>query len=319
MDCAYVNNWLLQVEAMQPKDWPRDVTKHLKSCADCAKVARNLNKLEDAWREQPTPPESKTAKARFLTKLRAMAVPATPPAAPARPWHVLAWVAAAAMLLIAVNTFVWVVLWPRPGSDENKNFVENKIQESDVVDRLLDWNLELTNAKPGERKRLFDDREPALRNEFRKARLILSDEEWEDGEELLLTSKKLVENDNPYEEWSLIEGFADKVEARKNATTNQGFAHQYDMRFQKIYERGLQPLDERIKSLLKPLAPDFKFDPKGPKDSKDFKKGGPGWPIFGPPPPQFQQKQVEFRKKLDGFMKKKGSGKGFTSISGPRR
>src|SRR5436189_57121 len=45
MNCQSVRNWLLQVESLQPKDWPPEVVKHLKSCAVCVKY---VNALLDA-------------------------------------------------------------------------------------------------------------------------------------------------------------------------------------------------------------------------------------------------------------------------------
>jgi len=306
MDCKYVYNWLLQVEALQPKDWPRDVTKHLKSCAACAHLARGLNKLEEAWRDQPTPPESKKAKARFLTKLREMMPPKAVAGSSRGWWRPLPWVAAAAVLMVGGNVFVWLALWPRQP-------VEKKIEiaHSDVVDRLIDWNLELTHAKPGDRKRLFDDSEPALRKDFRKARRILSEEEWEDGEELFKTGAKLAENDNPYEQWELIGGLATKLEKRREDAIDDGYAEKCENRFRKIFEAGLSPLDERIKA-MKIGPPPFKGEGKDFKDKKGF-----GGPISFAPPPQFQQKQMELRNKFEGFMKK-GFGKGSPNF-GPRK
>jgi len=293
MDCKYVYNWLLQVEALQPKDWPRDVTRHLKRCAVCAHLARGLNAIEEAWRDQPTPTESKKAKARFLTKLREMNVPQAPAATPS-PWKKpLPWIAAAAALMIGANVFVWLAIWPRQQGDKKVDVVQ-----TDVIDRLIDWNLELTNAKPGDRKRLFADSEPVLRKDFKKARLVLSDEEWEDGEELLKTGAKLAENDNPYEHWEMIGELATKLEKRREDAKDDGYAEKYENRFRKIYERGFDPLDAHIKT-LKFGPPDF----KDWKDSKDFKKGmGP--PPFFPPPPQFMQKQMELRNRFEGIMKK---------------
>ena len=69
----------MQGDSLQVKDWPRSMNRHLKECPACAKLARNLYKLEDAWRNQPIPEACNVAKASFLDKLASVtAAPAAP-------------------------------------------------------------------------------------------------------------------------------------------------------------------------------------------------------------------------------------------------
>ena len=75
MNCEYVHTWLMQVESLLVKDWPRDMNRHLKSCVGCAQLARNLFKVEQAWREQPVPEGCDKAKTKFLKSISTPAKP----------------------------------------------------------------------------------------------------------------------------------------------------------------------------------------------------------------------------------------------------
>jgi RNA polymerase sigma factor (sigma-70 family) len=69
MKCESAQTALLQAEQLQPKTWPADLAEHVKRCAACTRIVKDLRKLEKTWREQPVPEECETAKADFLQKL----------------------------------------------------------------------------------------------------------------------------------------------------------------------------------------------------------------------------------------------------------
>src|SRR5262249_15308552 len=150
MNCQSLRNWLLQVDSLQPKDWPAEVANHLKSCARCVKYVNALSKLEKSWREQPLPADCARAKAAFLNVVTTLARKAEPRPV-VRRWHPARWGAAAAMVLVVLGILAWLALSP------------SEIRASEVVDQLVDWNTDLARADFPKRKPILDANEETFR------------------------------------------------------------------------------------------------------------------------------------------------------------
>lgn len=285
MKCQAAQFWLLQAESLRPKAWPTDIGKHVDGCAACAKFARDLRELEDQWREQPLPAGTK-AKSAFLKTLRQ-----TEPAKPAEQPLLLkarrlmrkplSWAAAAAMFLLVIGGFAAMLM--SPGKTE---------ASSEVVDRLIDWNLEMTAADPKERKRLLDENEAALRQDFQKAKPKLTPEQRELGERLLADGAWMAANDDPLEESKRVGGLADTLSDMSKANLGRKDRERErehcELLFMKVMHFGVHPNVERVNKLKPP-------DPKGQP-----KMG------FGPPmtPQQFVERQNEIRRQYEMLHKK---------------
>ncbi|MBI2805244.1 MAG: hypothetical protein HYX68_09730 [Planctomycetes bacterium] len=293
MNCQSIQTWLLQAESLRPKAWPAAIGKHVDGCAACAKLVRDLRELEDQWREQSLPSGAE-AKSRFLQKQAKLDVPTSIPMRmrpylkPATPW-----LAAAAMSLFAITLFAWL---SRPGPGPGPDIKVAATQTPDVVDRLLEWNLEMTNAKPGDRKKLLADTEDELRKEVKKAEPKLTPEDRLFAEKLIETGVSLAELDNPLEESERVKNVAETLAERVEKSDAKESTHR-QLHFYKFMQRCVHPLEERISKMKPP----------------EVKKGGKkvGFP-FKMNPKQFQERQNDLRKSLDA-LRKKSWGKGFNS------
>lgn len=290
MNCQSAQNWLLQAEDLRPKSWPKDLVAHVQTCAACVKVANTLSKLEKTWHEQPIATECAQAKARFLSTL-SKPVPPSPilrrllsRMPPTR------YLAAVAILLIALTPFAWMLLSPSQSH-----------ASSDVVDRLLDWNLEMTNASPEKRKTLLEEHEPALRKDLLKAQPKLAPEERELAENLLAHGVWLASHhDDTLEEADRVNHLAEKLAGRVETVVKKGNpkdSEHAQLHYYKFMQRGVHPVEIRIIQM------------KPPEKKDDLKKGNRN-PWLNPA--QFHQKQQELRKAFDALRRKGGGFKGFS-------
>src|SRR5262245_43350885 len=129
MNCKSAQDWLLQAESLRSRTWPTDVGQHVDGCAHCAKVVRDLREVEDMWREQPLPAGAKRGMVKLLNR-NAKLVPAAPLTSPTPKrfaWILkpVPWVAAAAMFMVGISIFGWMM---RPSSDKH-----HQVAEADVV------------------------------------------------------------------------------------------------------------------------------------------------------------------------------------------
>ena len=179
MNCQQVQHWLLECDDARSSSCASpSVAAHLEQCAACRRLANQVAALEAAWRELPLPPGAEQAKAAFLARLpevtREELAPDTchlpvfaamspnddltsflHPAEPAatfgsvnrRRW--LQYSGAAVATLLAVGTGAWLLL---AGGEAEA--------DDDLLDRLLDWNLEIADtASPDDRQRLYAEAE----------------------------------------------------------------------------------------------------------------------------------------------------------------
>jgi hypothetical protein len=154
MDCREIQDWVLQWGATPPEGVPAEVAEHLRSCRQCAGLAARIAQVEQAVRDLPDAPQAHQAKQRFLQKIQTG--PATPVLHLGRRivTRVVRWqYAAAAMVLLAAGAALWTLV-----AGEG-----NDAQAATVVERLVDWNLEMASMPTvEERKGLYATQAPQL-------------------------------------------------------------------------------------------------------------------------------------------------------------
>jgi hypothetical protein len=304
MNCQAAKTFLLQAESLEATAWPSALREHVSACAKCARLAWKIRRLEDSWRDQAPPAEAETSKAAFLKKLGkrhaakpAKNVPATEPAL--RTWRPLRWLGAAAMtaaamILIAIGGVGYLLF--APGETR---------ASSDVVDRLIDLNVEMSNADAKERQRLLSEHEGRLRNDLVGAKL--TEEERQFAEELLESARELAENDDPIEDAGRITDLADQLKVREETakkTGNDKEVERCKQHWEKVMKGGYNPIMDRIiqfktpEGMKKPGFDNFKkYDPSKQQQLQKAAEIGAE---------RFRQ---DARKTIES-MRKKGGGKG---------
>lgn len=217
MKCARAKNWLLNSEPLM--NAPADVADHMRTCSICQRSRDDLARLERNYRCQPLPPSAWTSQARFLRRLQ--------------PRHLrsprLRWLAAA-LLMLAFGGVLWLA---GPGPQVQA--------ASNVLDRLIEWNLTLAAVKPGpDRQILHAQRATLLDNDLRVA--VLSPEDRELAQQLFQFGSWQVINNDPLEEAERFALVADQLmerlqsaKIRKQPQDSDRFARQY----RRIAEQGL--------------------------------------------------------------------------------
>lgn len=231
MTCESAQAWILNAEAPDNLSAaPPEIDSHIGNCTYCQKQIRDIAHLEKTWRELPSAPQSEAAKNTFLKRLNGPAQPATRTARPNRLKRSLAWISIAALVLVAGAGVLF--FWP---SDQPVQ------AQSDVLEQLVDWNLELTEAQsPADRERIFTEKHEKLTVHLRKAKLSHADREL--AENLLANGSWLAQNNDPVEELNRFNHLADRFVETMQGTTesadpvqSQRLARQYA----KIAERGI--------------------------------------------------------------------------------
>jgi hypothetical protein len=216
MKCEAAQDWLLQCESLRPKSWPRGVVKHLRVCTTCYQFGKGVKRLERAWRNLPVPEGCEAAKANFLAKLADLKETEKPHpkrdrrakklAPPHRPAWGMRWLAVAAALFIGIVGVASLI--PR----RNTN--------ADVVDRLVEWSVDLAKAEPKERRQMFEEYEGSFRNDLKMA--VLAPDERRLGEELLDLDRKLAAADGPLAEAEVVTTIAEKLMSRAAVAWDNG-------------------------------------------------------------------------------------------------
>jgi hypothetical protein len=189
MSCDYARNWLLQAERPGVLDHvPVDVAIHLDGCDACRKLTHRLQQLEQAHRDTPLPPGADEAREAFLADLaeRPGVRLREAPAALRRRHPLLRWALAASVLLVAATASL--LFWA--GSRAQAS--------AEVVDRLVDWNVELAQASSrADRDRIFVEQRDRLAGELSAARLPGAERQL--AESLVRNASWLRMNDDPVE------------------------------------------------------------------------------------------------------------------------
>lgn len=274
MKCQSLRNWVLQCESMQVRTWPKKLVRHVKRCRPCRHFARSVLRLEDRWKHQPLPKAANKPSAAFLKQIVELENPPVKEKETSEKprkrkrvplaFRPLRWVgAAAAMLLIAIGGIVIMLMSPGPGR-----------ASSDVVERLIVWNLEMSNADAKERKRLLDEHDPKFSAELAKAELTEDDRELAEG--LLENGRYLASSDDPDEEFEIISHLGAELKDRYERAEKKGNDRERE-RCANFYARfiahDMNPLFERIKTMKPPEKRDGERGGEKKSDRWSFDKG----------------------------------------------
>ncbi len=229
MNCVSTKKWLLDADSLQKANWPSEVAGHVKACAGCAALARKLRKIESNLRDQPLPPECAKSKKAFLKKFHKLdrnTTPASadPPAKSAksrwfRPslWLPASGVGMAAAVLIGVSILTWMLLAPTPSQ-----------ANTDILDRLVDWNIELANADLAKRKEMVQERGLEFRTELQKVQILLTEDERELAEQLIDSGEMFAVAEDPVAEVERITELREKLSERAEVAEKRGKPHEFE-------------------------------------------------------------------------------------------
>jgi hypothetical protein len=247
MNCPQAQAWLMEAEDPRPERCGSpEVAAHLHGCAACRELAARLLRLERAWRALPVPPDAEKARATFVERLpRLMGAEAAPRVRRPRRWLPPRWVAAA-LILLTVGLSSWL-LFPTPAS----------FASTDLVERLVDWNLDLSEARSlKERQRIFDGQVENLRAALRNGDLPPEDQQL--AEVFLENGEWLAAHDDPVAEADRFNDVADQLLKRTHAAEERGNAHdlrRFARHLRKVEEKGI---DAKLKRLQASGALDAK-------------------------------------------------------------
>lgn len=149
MNCREIQDWVLEFGPAAPEGVPAEVAEHLRTCARCGALAAEIATVEQAVRDLPVPEEGDAANQRFLQRIQTEEARPKARIGGRIVGRVFRWqyaAAAAAMVLLAAAAGLWVLVGWQDGD----------AQAATVVDRLVDWNLELASRGTiEERKDLY--------------------------------------------------------------------------------------------------------------------------------------------------------------------
>src|SRR6266851_5557305 len=181
MICQTAQDWLMYAEhPVRLADAPSDVAAHIHGCRSCQKAMAKIVRLDEAWRGLSLPASAASAKAKFLERTLNRTLPHRRPV-PWR-WLVPAGLAAAISLVLLLAVGIGVGMWllnrpsmSSPGPEIAKNVPAPKPQtDAEVVlDKLVDWNLRLTESKDAEeRVQLFSQNFELLKANLQNVSLV---------------------------------------------------------------------------------------------------------------------------------------------------
>ena len=233
MTCSETRDRLLQTAT--PEELPPTAGEHLLACDDCRRLAADVERLERTWRDLPLPASADTVREAFLQGLADRPMPAPKPA---RRLILPRWAVAAAVLLTA-GMAGWLVL---PSGEARAS--------ADVLDRLIDWNLDLADADLPDRARL-GERAAA----FDLGHVPAADRDL--AEALLQNGTWLAANDDPLGVAERFDMVADHLLARIQKAADAGERKRSDRlsrQYRRVLERGIAP---NVRRALASPALDF--------------------------------------------------------------
>jgi hypothetical protein len=238
MECKDAQALLLEHEfPLTERRDPGALADHIARCGDCRALAAELARLEAEWRAIPLPSAAAMPSAEFLDRF------AAPPGRPLRMFGGVRrfgtprrMIAASILVALAAGGTLFVSM-PRASAS------------SDVVERLVDWNLELAGAPShDERDRIYAGGATRLATEVARANLAAEDQEL--AQSLLATAPWLARNADPLAEAGHFDDVADKLLKRMNRETRRGDAKRIARSarlYQRVVELGIESKLDVIK------------------------------------------------------------------------
>jgi hypothetical protein len=225
MNCQQAQEMLSQSETPGVSS---DLAGHLAGCSDCRQFAEKLARLEQKWRAMHLPPDADRGRHAFLNSLPQAGMPARDNShLGSGRWLPSRWAVAASILLL-IGLSAWFFFFP------------THAQASDVVERLVDWNLDLTQAPLEERGSLFSHSAGSLKRDVLQSKL--SPEDRELAEQLLAIGTWLVENDDPLAQADRFNDLADHLLDRldkASAKTDAKEAKRMAKHFRRVAQVGV--------------------------------------------------------------------------------
>jgi hypothetical protein len=221
MTCSETRDLLLQ--SASPAELPAAASEHARECAACRALAADMARLEQHWRGLPLPPSVESSRAAFVARLADRPKPAP---VPVHRFAVPRWAVAAAILVAVAGSSLM--------------FVSNEARASaDVIDRLIDWNLDLATATPADRARL-GERAAAFHGDLKR----VTEADRDLAESLLQNGTWLATNDDPLAVAERFNAVADQLLFRIQAATDAGERKRSDKlsrQYRRVFERGIDP------------------------------------------------------------------------------
>ena len=221
MDCRTARDFLLTDGLPRTsRSMPLDLANHLAQCPDCQRLAAQVAGLDEAWRAIPPPAGMDRARDAFLAGLQE----SPPPPRVARRGRMPSQWAIAATTLLAVGLATSFVVGNRRAR-----------ASSDVVERLVDWNLSLAQApSAAERGRIYASRAPGFAQEVESVALPVEDRDL--ARSLLDDAPALVGEPDPLAEADRFDKLATRLVARINRAISEGDSKRVDQSAT-LYER----------------------------------------------------------------------------------
>ncbi len=220
MNCTQAQEKIYAAEVLAEDALTSDLRAHLQGCADCQALLLNLQQIESAAKTLPAPAGTNAAKEAFLAQLQ-------PPASRMRigwptrlpslrsphlrnPWTL----AAAASIVLLLSAGAWLLI-------EHFQTKPPQVEAASVVDRLVDFNVELADAAtPDERNQIFTAQAAALKQTFEDASLPADEREL--GAKLMENGVWFSMNNDPLASAEKFSDLADILLTRMKAAQAAG-------------------------------------------------------------------------------------------------
>jgi hypothetical protein len=221
-----------------------EVSAHLAGCAACQKLVADLTAVESAVRAVPTSEIAIASRDAFLTRIAP-----TPRPRRRRGYRRMAaaFAVLAASLVIGIGLSAWLPQRPKDNGQRQQAVAHAKPV---VVEELIEWNLELTEAEiPTERQQLVRERLPQLQAKIQSSNLSTEDRAF--AEQLLVHAQRMSEAADPVEEAEAFHGLADTLLVRLDTMVDDPDRSEfYAKLYSQVRDRGIDANLHRAERLV---------------------------------------------------------------------
>jgi hypothetical protein len=232
MTCEHVQEFLLRSDAADAPLMPAGMREHLASCPACATLRERLILLERAAQALPEAPGAEEARQRFIAQ--GLTGRARSASASGRRLWAWSW-AAAALLLIGMGTALMMI--------------RHKTTSENVIEQIVAFNVDLSQAAPAERGKLYAAKSTALKAKVNRASLPA--EESKLASDLMETGQWMADHDDPMQEAERFCDTAQKLVDRIDAATGEGRPERLESlgrSYMMVVERGIDGSLKRVEA-----------------------------------------------------------------------